>query len=91
MASLINALSSGFQVYAKTQFGPEIEVYDSQAAPAPPGILQTLTGPIGMQIRDESGNVVASYGEWPDTNPLAVAAIVGLVALAGYVAYRGIK
>jgi len=88
---LSTAQQQGLNVVAKTQFGPEIQVYDSAAPAAPPSPFAHLIGPVGVQLRDKSGKVIYSAGTWPATNPLAIAVVLGGVAALGFTIYKTIR
>lgn len=91
LLTILQGAAGGFKVNVKTQFGPAIEVYDSTAAPSPPGLLQAAIGPVGVQVTDTQGNVLDTVGSWPDTNPLAIAVIAGAFVALGYLIYRGLR
>ena len=91
IAQVLTATTQGVQVVAKTQFGPEVTVYDNTGAAAPPGVFSALLGPVGVQVRDPSGTVLYSAGTWPDTNPVALGAVIAAVAALVYIVYKGIR
>lgn len=96
MASISDLLFSaaqqqGLNVVAKTQFGPEIQVYDSNAPAAPPSPFAKLIGPVGVQLRDSTGRVLYSAGSWPTTNPAAVLTVIAAFGVLGFAVYKAIK
>ena len=79
----------GVRVSVKTNFGPELPVYDSGGA-AGGGIAGVLGFKAGVIVRSKDGAVLATYGDPPPTEPLKVVALLALLALLGFVLIRGV-
>src|SRR3569623_1630471 len=63
---------SGLEVVVKTKLGPELSVYKAGDTSPPSPLAKLLR--VGVQVRDKSGRVLTSWGEWPATSPNAVPA-----------------
>lgn len=77
----------GIQVFLKTDIGPELKIYDSDA-PASNG--EGLPIKYGVQVRDRSGNSLGKYGDYPATNPVKAAAVLAVIGLGLFVLTAGI-
>lgn len=85
--SLINQES--YQVYIKTNLGPEVMVYDSSApSDDQPSILSGLVE-AGISIRTSSGKELANYGGYPETNILLSLGLGGLIGFSLFSLIRG--
>ncbi len=96
MASVVDTLlnaaaQQGLNVVVKTQYGPEMQVYNAAAPSAPPSPWLNWIGPVGIQLRDANGKVIYSNGHWPETNPGAIALLVGTLVGAGALAAWGLR
>lgn len=88
----------GIQVAVKTNFGPELPVYTGELRRGSQGTGQgggfSLSRLVGLKaavvVRDGRGATLATYGEYPRTEPLR--AVLALAALAGlgFILIRGI-
>jgi len=90
-------LSSGVVVEVKTNYGPAIPIYTGSSgdAGAPAGGGNPLWRLIGLKagvvVRDRrNGNVLASYGGQPATDPVRVSIAASLLAVGVLVAVRAI-
>lgn len=87
----------GVRVSVKTNFGPELSVYAgelSRGASGGQGGGFSLSRLVGLKaaviVRDGRGATIATYGDYPATEPLrAVLALLALGAL-GFVLVRGV-
>lgn len=84
-AAATDLQAGGASVQIKTNYGPPITVYTATPTNAPPSLISQAIGlQGGVRVLDASGNVVAQYGAWPDTDPVRVGVAVGVLALAAY-------
>ena len=88
MSGILDTL--GGSIVVKTQYGPPITVYQPGSSTASPGLFSQLVD-LGIQVQDSNGNVLASVGDWPDTNPAAAAALLAVVAGLLYFAVKGLR
>lgn len=89
----------GVRVSVKTNFGPELPVYAGQldrggGASGGQGGGFSISRLVGLKaaviVRDGRGATIATYGDYPATEPLrAVLALLALGAL-GFVLVRGV-
>lgn len=85
-AALNEARDLGLTVSVKTDVTPEVTVFDANAPIATgPGFLQA-----GIVVRDRTGKVIASYGDYPPINWFKVAALGLALAALGLVLVRGV-
>jgi len=77
---------SGLEVVVKTNLGPELSVYKAGDTSPPSPLTKLLR--VGVQVRDKSGRVLTSWGEWPPTSPYAVAGAAAAVLLLLYLVAR---
>jgi len=77
---------SGLEVVVKTNLGPELSVYKAGDTSPPSPLAKLLR--VGVQVRDKSGRVLTSWGEWPATSPYAVAGAAAAVLLLLYIVAR---
>lgn len=90
--------SGGVSIAVKTNYGPEVKLASSSIAPsgAPGGggggggVLDLLGVRAAVVVRDRDGKRLASYGDYPPTEPLRVLGLVVVVALLGVVLVRGV-
>lgn len=73
--------AGGLQLQLKTNYTPAITLYNQLGQPSAIASFLGLEG--GVRVLDASGNVVAQVGDWPDTDPVRVAAALGIGALLG--------
>lgn len=88
----------GVRVAVKTNFGPELPVYAGElsrsggaSSGGQGGALSRLVGlKAAVIVRDGRGATLATYGDYPATEPLrAVLALLALGAL-GFILVRGV-
>lgn len=77
----------GVQVYLKTDIGPELKIYDSDA-PASSG--EGLPIKYAVRVTDRQGNQLTGYGEPPATNPIKAAIFAGVILAGVYLALTGL-
>lgn len=80
------AANEGITVSVKTDLGPEFVVYD---ATKPPGGIDLVK--FGVRVRTNSGKVIGSYGDYPQTNWIKVASLLGAVAVVAVAIFRGVR
>lgn len=87
-------LTGGVTVQVKSNYTPAITVYTGSAggssgsggagAPSSGNLFSRLVGlKAGVEVLDSSGNVVASYGDWPATDWVRVAIALATIGLLG--------
>lgn len=77
----------GLQAYVKTDYGPAIKVYDSDAPTSKPsGIIKAA-----IKITNRDGKTLATLGEWPKTNYIKAGIVVVSLATLFYIMVQGIK
>src|SRR3569833_1623913 len=79
-------IKSGLEVVVKTNLGPELTEYKTGDMSPPSPLAKLLR--VGVQVRDKSGRVLTSWGEWPPTSPYAVAGAAAAVLLLLYIVAR---
>lgn len=84
----------GVKVYVKTDIGPEIKVFDSDAPVNKDGSDTSSDSQLikyGVIVRDRKGKRIGSYGKYPDTNPIKLLIIAGVVGTGLFITLKGIK
>lgn len=76
-------------VRIKTNLGPPLTV-SNLTAPGP-SILDALGVKYAVTVLDAQGNTIVASGSEPSTNPVIVAAYLGLFASVSFVLYRGVR
>lgn len=77
----------GIQVFIKTDLGPAIMIYDSDAPVSnQPGLIKG-----GVEIRERDGDVLTRFGDWPQTNYIKAGVITVSVLSLLYIIVQGIK
>ncbi len=96
-------VQQGITVSVKTNYGPPIQVYQGAADGSSGGssggsggggggVVSKLIGlKAAIIVQDASGNVLATYGTPPATDPVRVAVLLALVAGLGYIIIRGLR
>jgi len=78
------------RVYIKTDLGKEVKIYDSgEPAVADEGGEGFIK--YGVKIKNQNDRVIASYGDYPDTNYIKLAAIFGILGTGLFITLKGIK
>lgn len=76
--------SKDIKVYAKTNLGPELKIYDTSSKPSKiPSILK-----VGIRVEDRKGNTIASYGGQPKTDYILLAGIFGSIFGLSFIVYK---
>lgn len=86
-------LTGGVTVQVKSNYTPAITVYTGSAGssgsggssgPSSGNLFSRLIGlKAGVEVLDSSGNMVASYGDWPATDWVRVAIALAAIGLLG--------
>lgn len=87
-------LTGGVRVEVKSNYTPAVTVYTGSAggssgsgsgsSSSSGNLFSRLVGlQAGVRVLDSSGNVVASYGDWPATDWVRVAIMLGMIGLLG--------
>lgn len=96
-------LTGGVTVQVKSNYTPAITVYTgstggsssggSSSGGAPSGnLFSRLIGlKAGVEVLDSSGNVVASYGDWPPTDWVRVIAALAVIGMLGILTVKVIR
>ncbi len=87
-------LTNGITVEVKTNYTPAITVYTGSngssgsggsSSSGGSGLFSQLVGlQAGVRVLAADGHVLATYGEWPQTDWVRVAAALGLIGLLGF-------
>ncbi len=87
-------LTNGITVEVKTNYTPALTVYTGSNGPSSSGAPGSSSGGnlfsqlIGMQagvrVLAADGHVLASYGDWPATDWVRVAAALAVIGLLGF-------
>lgn len=87
-------LTNGITVEVKTNYTPAITVYtgsngqggsSASGQSAGGGIFSQLVGlQAGVRVLASDGHVLATYGEWPTTDWVRVAAALAVIGLLGF-------
>ncbi len=95
LASVGSAYESGIvELQVKTNYTPALTLYTGGAqvpSSAPSGLSKLLGIEGGVRVLDGAGNVIASIGPWPATDPLRVALALGALGLITWGAIRLIR
>lgn len=83
------AKTVGLQLAVKTNLGPEMLVYNADAPQTKSLIASMLKA--GIVVRDRNGNIIASEGGYPKTNPALAVSLFALAGLGLFFMARGIK
>jgi hypothetical protein len=96
----LNAVLSNLDIRLKTNLGPEFSLggiaqppQDPSLPPQPagaPGLLDAFGVKVSARLIDANGNVLASIGTPPATNPLLVVLYVALLGGLLYFTARGV-
>lgn len=79
--------AKGVKVFLKTDIGPEIQVYDSDA-PASNG--EGLPIKYAVRVTDRNGKAITQYGEPPATDTIKASIIWGGMGFAMYIMLSGV-
>lgn len=77
----------GVRVYLKTNLGPEVPLYTG--ASDGPGLLSALGIETGLIVRDAQGNIVTTYNDPPETDPIKAGLVLAALAGAVFLLMRG--
>lgn len=81
--------SSGLRAEIKTNLGPPVTIYN--ATPSGFSIADALGIQAALVVRDANGNVLASYGDPPATDPVLVSALALAFLATAVLLYKLIR
>lgn len=79
--------STGVKVYIKTDLGPELQVFDSDAPAGKSGGALPIR--YAVRVTDRNGVELANYGEYPKTSLIKAALVWGALGAGVYLILAG--